>query len=99
MDTPPLCAVTVGQQLVIATTARNDGDKDQEFVPLLEVRDSDGITEYLAWLSGTVKAGGQTEVGIMWTPTNAGEHELRTFAVTGLDEPRILSYVASSQTT
>jgi hypothetical protein len=64
------------------------------------VRDSsDGTTVLLDWQSGTVKAGSQMQVGILWVPHRAGEYELRAFAITDFDSPEILSQISSSEVT
>jgi hypothetical protein len=37
------------------------------------------------------------QVGVPWAPQNAGAYELRTFAISGLNNPRILALVSSSR--
>jgi hypothetical protein len=91
--------VGVGQQVVLSTTIQNNNDEPQPFVALIEVRDSDGITVFLAWQTGTLNANGEAEVGLSWTPEEAGDYTVRTFVISELAAPDILSPVAESETT
>lgn len=98
---PPIASVTAGQQVVIATTAsHNIGDKDWDLIAIIEVRDADGVTKYIAWQSGTVKLDGQMEIGVSWIPEHAGTYQLRTFAITNnWEQPQVLTQVYQSEVT
>jgi len=95
----PLTEITSGQQLIISTTVSHTfGDRDLDMIALIEVRNSNGVTEYLAWQSGEVKVGGQMQIGVSWMPAHGGYYEFRTFAVTNdWDQPQVLSTVETSQ--
>lgn len=43
------------------------------------------------------KSSNSMQVGVPWAPQNAGAYELRTFAISGLNNPRILALVSSSR--
>lgn len=87
-----------GQQAIIETTIKNnDNVYDWASYVIIEVRDSNGVTILLNWQSGVVGAGSQKSVGVSWTPEYAGDYEIRTFVISSLDSPRILSLVSSSQ--
>lgn len=98
---PVLQGVQTGQQAVISTTvSHNFGDKDRQFIAMIEVRDKSGITEYLAWQSGEVKVGGQAKMEVSWIPKQAGAYEMRTFAMTDdWEQPQVLSEVSTSHVT
>ena len=89
-------ALVVGAQLGLSTTIENDGAAEQPFVALIEVRDSTGITVYLAWQSGSLEPAGSTSVEVSWTPEVRGEYEVRTFAVSSLSNAIVLSKVATT---
>jgi hypothetical protein len=91
--------VSAGQQVVLSTTIVNNNAQSQPFVGIVEVRDSSGITVFLAWQTGTLNPSGQTEVGLSWTPDNAGEYTVRTFVISNLSNPQILSLVKESTIT
>jgi hypothetical protein len=87
----------VGSQITLSINITNNNSVAQPFMALIEVRDSTGVTVFLALQSGTLEPSGSTEIGAAWQPEDAGTYQLRTFAVSGLME--VLSPVASSQIT
>lgn len=97
--------VEVGQQETIGITIKNY-EQQQDFVILLEVRDGYGVTRYLAWQSGSVAANGNYTMQTSWTPTDdcllpndkdcANNYEMRSFAITSLDNPQILSAISTT---
>jgi len=89
--------VSVGQQVILSTTIANNLDKDQQFAAIIEVRDSSGITVFLAWQTGILNSEDETEVGLSWIPSSAGQFTARTFIISGLDNPQILSGVQKSE--
>jgi hypothetical protein len=68
----------------------------QPFVALIEVRDSDGITVYLAWQTGVLGRNSDAQVGLSWIPNVADSYEIRTFVITDLKNPQILTPIAMS---
>lgn len=89
--------VFVGDELLVTTTIRNnEDDNDQTIVVILEARDSSGATEMLEWQEVKVEARSLVEAGVSWIPKEPTEYELRTFAISGFDNPRILSPIISS---
>jgi hypothetical protein len=87
----------IGDSVTLSVTISNNNDNLQPFVALLEVRDSKGVTVFLALQSGTLESSGSTDIGVLWQPDQAGAFEVRTFVVTGLDLGReVLSQIASS---
>ncbi|HJS82319.1 MAG TPA: hypothetical protein VJ742_05730, partial [Nitrososphaera sp.] len=95
----PLDEVSEGQQVVLTTRVVNEGGSAQPFVALIEVRDNNGVTVYLAWQTGTLPAGGSSQVGLSWTPEDSGDYDIRTFVISSLENPRILSPVVTSDIT
>ena len=88
-----------GKQATLSLVITNDGDHTQQFVELVEVRDSDGVTVFLAWQSGTLDPNGQTQIGISWIPERPGDYAARTFAISNFDNPQVLSQVSESDFT
>lgn len=86
-----------GKQAMLSTVITNNSDQLRSFVGLLEVRESDGVTVFLAWQSGILYPNSQTKIGVSWTPDRPGDYEVRTFAVSHLDlnlgSPHVLSEV------
>ncbi|MEW6604170.1 MAG: hypothetical protein AB1351_05720 [Thermoproteota archaeon] len=92
-----LSAARVGQLTMISTTAVNSHIYDLPFVAIIEVRDEDGVTVYLEWQKGTLDPNSRAEIGISWIPERAGEYEIRTFLVSHLAEPQILTMVSTTE--
>lgn len=85
----------VGQQLVLEADFESNIDARQPFTAILEVRDSMEATSYLAWSSNVVSPRGNMTVGIPWTPLKEDIYEVRAFALSGFDDPQILSPVVT----
>jgi len=98
-DSQALREASVGQQYVIVTDIRSNNDKGliDNFTSMIEVRDSTGVTQHLAWQSGSLKGGADAEIGVSWTPQQAGDYQLRTFIISNLENPQILSVVRESE--
>jgi hypothetical protein len=86
-----LSSVTAGQQVILSTTVVNNLDRSQPFAAIVEVRDSSGVTIFLAWQTGTLNQAGQTQVGLSWMADNPGDYTVRTFVISDLNNPQILS--------
>jgi hypothetical protein len=89
--------IIAGGQLGLATTVENNMNSEQSFVSLIEVRNSAGVTVYIAWQSGSLKVGGSAPIQVSWTPQVSGEYEVRMFTVSSLSDPAVLSEVATTR--
>lgn len=91
-----LTEVTAGSQVVLSTDITNNNDAPQPFAAIVEVRDADGITIYLQWQTGTLNANGTSGIGLSWTPDMPGTYTVRTFVLSSIANPQVLSPVAES---
>lgn len=89
--------VHAGDLLVIATTITNGEDFEKPFVVIVETREDTGVTVDLQFQAGKLDANSGTEVGVLWRPETAGEYELRAFAISDFNNPKILTGVRTSQ--
>ena len=90
--------VRLGEEYVVSSTFRNnDPVHDGVATFIVEVRDPNGLTILLNFQSGILNAGGKANVGVSWTPLQAGTYQLRTFAISSFEDPRILSSISSSE--
>jgi hypothetical protein len=94
-----LTEVSAGQQVVLTTNVLNKSTSPTPFVALIEVRDDNGVTVYLAWQTGSLNPNGQAQVGLSWTPDVSGNYQVRTFVISDLAHPQVLSEVATSNIT
>jgi hypothetical protein len=85
-----------GQILVLSTTAANSVDEPLQFVAVIESRDENDMTQFLGFSIGRLEANTQSEIGISWTPENAGDYQLRAFLLSGFPNPQILSTIQTS---
>jgi hypothetical protein len=91
--------VTAGQQVVLTTNIKNNDNQARPYVAIVEVRNADGITVMLQWQQGTMAANGNAGVGISWTPDVAGSYQVRTFVISNLSNPQVLSNVVTNNVT
>jgi len=92
-----LTSAPKGELVMISTDIRNDLNRSQSYVVVLEARDEEGATRFLGFAFRTLGIGEQTEVGISWIPHEAGKYQLRTFTLTSLEDPSVLSPVSTGQ--
>jgi hypothetical protein len=101
-----ISSVHVGQQAVVQIVLDNAIDSNLPFAVLIEIRNGQGITEYLAWYSGSVDANGTYKFETSWMPSNGClgsdidwrcTYEIRTFAVSNLTNPQVLDAVEMAQ--
>jgi hypothetical protein len=93
-----LQSAVAGELAVITTTISSNSTEDENFIAMVEARNSIGITELLEFQTGQASSG-TIEVGISWTPEEPGEYELRTFLISDLLEPQVLSEVTTKKVT
>jgi len=96
---------TTGRQMVVSYSFRNFDDKPRDFLGLFEVRNSDGVTELLAWQTGTMPPvddqgiAGTTSMGVSWQPDKASTYQMRIFTLSNLEKPESLSAPVTSEIT
>jgi hypothetical protein len=90
---------TVGQTIVISNNFTNTRDTEVAFILLIEVRDESGITQYIAWQSGTASPMRTKMMGVSWTPNSPGVYPIRTFPISNLTSPQVLGTVEIAQHT
>ncbi len=77
----------------------NNEQKERAFVIVVEIRNGDGVTTYLSWQSGIIEVNGNYTMETVWTPTvgqGGSNYEIRCFAITDFENPRVLSSVYST---
>lgn len=91
-----LSEVTVGQQVVLNVDIKNNNATPQSFAAVVEVKDSDGFTVYLQWQTGTLNPSDTVNVGLSYTPSAAGDYTARSYVLSSILNPTVLSTVATS---
>ncbi|MGI0015858.1 MAG: hypothetical protein ACREBU_20765 [Nitrososphaera sp.] len=86
--------VSVGNQVFISTTLANmDAEHPRPFLAFIEVRNSVGISMQISSVSSVIPRDGLLEISASWVLYSSDAYVLRTFAVTGFENPEILSIV------
>jgi hypothetical protein len=100
----PITSLEPGQQAMIVYTFENHEDEPKAFLGLFEVRDSDGVTQLIAWQSAVMPAAdansgvsGNTTIGVSWLPTKASTYEARVFAISSFQNTQIIMPIARSE--
>ena len=98
-----ITSVEVGQQSVIKIAMQYHEATESTFAIIVEIRDSNDVTTYLSWQSGKVDGNGNYTMESSWTPTQGcafpneacDTYQIRTFVITDIDNPQILSAIYS----
>lgn len=97
-------SLQVGRQVMITVTFINYEENPKPFLGLFEVRDSGGVTQFIAWQSATMPASnsktgdfGNSTIGVSWTANKPSTYEARVFAITGFNNMQILSPIQTFQ--
>jgi hypothetical protein len=84
---------SMGSPVLVSVNISNNNAILQPFVIIMEIRDSNGMTINMQLLNGTLRSNDNIEVSTPWMPEFKGKYEIRSFAVTDLEAPDILSPV------
>lgn len=79
--------VKAGQQMIISSIIQSHMSSKQEYAYIVQVKDSDGFTVALSWISGSIEPGRAASVAIPLTPDKAGQYAIEIFVWQGLLKP------------
>ena len=83
----------------LSSEIKNGEKQAQPFVTIIELRNQDGITQFLQFQSGRLDVNATSNIGIMWDPGRAGAYELRSFVLSNFTQPEVLSSVHTANLT
>ena len=86
-----LSKVTLNQQIQVVSDLANNQDKEQPFAYLVQIQDSNGITQSLSWITGSLSPNQKISLSQSWTPTNVESYTAQVFVWQGITEPDALS--------
>jgi hypothetical protein len=90
----PLTDIRVGQQIIFRSTLQNSMNVQQAYSYILQVKDSNGYTVMLSWISGTLEAKRSSVASIAWTPDATGKHSVEIFLWDNTNTPTPLTLEA-----
>ena len=85
-----------GGQIQIVGKVMNLQDFTQKFVYLFQVRDSTNSIVHLSWIQSQISSLQTLELSQSWVPTNPGNYEVESFVWNSIEDPMVLSHVAST---
>lgn len=91
-----LQSAAVGQNLTLTIINGNDGDINQIFDTVMEIRNSKGVTVYLQFQTRALEPLLTSEVAFAWAPVQKDSYVIRSFTITDLNQPLILSDIVTA---
>lgn len=71
--------ITAEKKVTISSVIQNHMSTNQPYSYIVQVKDSDGFTVTLSWISGNVEAQRSASVAVPWTPDKSGEYTIEIF--------------------
>ena len=71
--------INIYQQIQISTDIKNNQEKSQDFVYLVQIKNNQGVVVSLGWISGELAPEHTLNPSLSWTPNDAGEFTAEIF--------------------
>jgi len=81
----------IGEQLLIQSVVTNAQNKRQPFTYIVQVKDADGITVSLSWITSELPPNESLKVAQSWLPSSTGNYSIEIFVWESLANPTALS--------
>ena len=78
-------------QLQIVGAVHNNQEYEQDFVFIIQIKETDGVIVSLSWIRGQLSPNQDLEVSQSWSPTKSGNYSIETFVWSSLSDPVPLS--------
>lgn len=72
----PLISISVGEQVMFKSTIQSSLNVKQQYAYIVQVKDSNGYTVVLSWLSGYLDPKRSASTSIAWVPDAIGKYTL-----------------------
>lgn len=69
----------VGQEVIVSSIIQSHISSKQEYAYIVQVKDSDGFTVALSWISGNIEPQRSASATVPWTPDRAGQYTIEIF--------------------
>jgi len=83
--------VFVDQQVQIESDLSNSQDRFQNFAYLVQIKNDDGVTVSLSWITGSLSPNQRLSPSLSWTPENTGIYAVEIFVWESITNPDPLS--------
>jgi len=89
--------VNVDQQFQISADITNNQEKSQNFVYLVQIKNSEGFVVSLGWISGQLTPDQKLSPSLSWIPNESGEFTTEIYVWEGLINHKALSQYTTLQ--
>jgi len=83
--------VLVDEQVQITSDLTNSQDRIQNFVYIVQLKDDQGVSISLAWITGALSPNQRLSPALSWTPDKAGMYTAEIFVWESINNPDALS--------
>ena len=83
----PISDIKAGQMVLLQSIIKNNVNAKQKFISIYQVKDSDGITVMLFWMSSQIPARESIDTAISWIPEIKSTYTLQVFLWESLKNP------------
>ncbi len=90
-DNPLGNSIIVGQQVQVASDIRNNQEKSQNFLYLVQIKDEIGYAVSVGWISGQLTPNQKFSPSLSWIPKEAGEYTAEIFVWEGIANHKALA--------
>ena len=71
--------INVNQQVQITADVKNNQEKTQKFVYIVQVKNENGVIITIGWISGLLNPGQTFSPALSWSPKTSGEYTAEIF--------------------
>lgn len=82
-----LTDINAGQQTIFRSTIQSSMNVKQQYSYILQIKDSNGYTVMLSWISGELEAKRFANASIAWTPDSIGKYTVEIFLWESMQKP------------
>ena len=83
--------VFVDQQVQIVADLTNSQDRIQNFAYIVQIKDDEGVSISLAWITGALSPNQRLSPALSWTPDESGMYTAEIFVWESITNPDALS--------
>ncbi len=80
--------VSVGQAVMIETKLASNFETTEEVTYISQVKNADGVTVALSWITSTLASGQALELAVSWTPEEPGDYTAEIFVWKSVKDPQ-----------
>ncbi len=86
-----LDSVSIGQQVMLQTKVTSNIKEKSDIVYISQVKDAEGITVALSWVTAALSPGQAFDLAVSWTPETVGDYTVEVFVWKSIKDPQPLS--------